>query len=299
MPEKSSSTRKLLATGALVLAGALWGASFLFGKLAFRHMEVLHVVLLRCLIGGLVLLPFALKHKPPRIRDLPMIFFIGLLLVPGTLMLQFLGLERTTASSASLIIGGIPPLLALASHVFLRQRLDWLGWLAVIMSTLGVLCIVGFPGRGTDLLGDLLVFLSLLSVITWILLMRGLVSRYGALATTAYVLLAGTLLLSPIVLAMHGLPDLIAPLSAWGAVLALGFGSTALTYTLWNWGMKQAQVASAGVFTNIEPLVGAALGILILGEEPGLLLVLGGVLILSAAVLVTLDRKTKNPQITG
>ena len=78
----------------------------------------------------------------------------------------------------------------------------------------------------------------------------------------------------------------LAPLG-WASVLILGLGCSAATYTLWNCGLARVPASHAGVFLNLEPLVGALLGVLVLGEawSPGT--AIGGALIIGAAVVVS------------
>ncbi len=66
----------------------------------------------------------------------------------------------------------------------------------------------------------------------------------------------------------------------------MGLGCPAATYVLSNWGVARVPASLAGVFLNLEPLVGALLGVLVLGEawSPGT--VVCGALIAGAAVVV-------------
>jgi drug/metabolite transporter (DMT)-like permease len=76
----------------------------------------------------------------------------------------------------------------------------------------------------------------------------------------------------------------------WGSVLVLGLGCSAATYALWNWAVGCVPASRAGVFLNLEPLVGALLGVLVLGEAWGPGTVVGGALIIGAAVVVSRRR---------
>jgi len=54
-----------------------------------------------------------------------------------------------------------------------------------------------------------------------------------------------------------------------------------------RWGVACVPASRAGVFLNLEPLVAALLGVLVLGEAWGLGTVVGGALIVGAAVVVS------------
>ncbi len=53
---------------------------------------------------------------------------------------------------------------------------------------------------------------------------------------------------------------------------------------LWNWGVSQVPTAEAGLFVNLEPALGALLGVIVLGETLGWSGVAGGAIIIGAAV---------------
>ena len=63
-----------------------------------------------------------------------------------------------------------------------------------------------------------------------------------------------------------------------------GLLATASTTLLWNWGLKRVPASQAGIFVNLEPLVGAILGVSLLHEVLGRMALAGGALIIGGAV---------------
>lgn len=283
-----SNNRRRAAVAALVISSCLWGTAFLFAKLALAELTVSQVVLYRFGLASLVLLPVAwLRRAWPHRRDLPLFILTGFLTVPVTFLLQFGGLALTSVASASLIIGTLPPLLALAAAGLYRERLGLRGWGAVGVSTVGVALIVGTRGSDRNWLGDGLVFLSIVVAVVWVLLSKRLIERYSALTATAYILAFGALTMLPISLIWDGPPPLLSlPGQILGSVLALGLVCTVVTFMLWNWALERFPASRAGVFVNIEPVVGAVLGVTLLRESLGPGAVLGGLLVLAAAWVV-------------
>jgi drug/metabolite transporter, DME family len=89
--------------------------------------------------------------------------------------------------------------------------------------------------------------------------------------------------------------------SAWlaapeGAALALYLGlvPTALAYVLFAKGLEKLPAPSVATLTLAEPLTAATLGVIILGERPGLVAVLGALLVLSG--LLVLAERTRKPE---
>ena len=291
MPRHAPSNA--LAYAALAGAGCLWGTGFLAGKIAFRELGVAHMVLYRLLFACLGLVPVAIA-RGVRVRrgDWPALALAALCGVPILFLVQFEGLARTTVAHASLMIGTMPMLLAVGAALFAGERLDRRGWGAVAASTAGAgLIVVAAPASrasgGPTLLGDLLVVASLVSAVVWVLLSQRMMKRYASSVVTTTVLMLGTALLGVWVVLMYGPPPTDLSRSSWLAVASQGLLATTLATLLWNWGVEWVPASRAGVFVNLEPVIGAALGVTILGETLGALAFVGALLILGAALAIT------------
>ncbi|MFI5256239.1 MAG: DMT family transporter [Gemmatimonadales bacterium] len=297
-PSPDARTRRT-AYLALAAAACLWGTGFPLGKIALEQMTVGEMVLYRFLFACIGLLPLLLRRRltAPRSRDLPLFLAAGALYVPVQFLIQFEGLARTTVSHASLMVGMLPILLAVGAVTFTHERLDVVGWLTLFASTLGAALIVmgaGAAGRpaagGATLIGDLLVLVSLLAAVGWVLVSQRLMGDgggYPPVIASVYVLVIGTALLAVWQLGRHGMPAVRFSATVWIAVAAQGLFATALTTVLWNRGLAQVAAARAGVFVNLEPVVGAILGVSLLGETLGPMALAGGVLIVGSAVAFT------------
>jgi drug/metabolite transporter (DMT)-like permease len=315
---KLTARRTWMGYGACALAGGLWGTGFYFGKLALREMSVGHMVLYRFLFASLGMLPIFFYSLPRRHREnrphwtrrqAVSLILAATLGIPLQFLLQFEGLSRTTVSHASLMVGTMPVLLALAATLFAGETLDLIGWLALIGSTVGAALIVlgGRAGssahaagtNGPSLSGDLLVVLSLTIALGWVLMNKSLMKVHSPLAVTAYGILSGTAMLVVWVVLVDGPPPFAAvSRTAWLALAASGVLCTATTTLLWNWGIHHVPASRAGVFLNIEPALGSWLGVQLLGEKLGPFAWIGGGLILAAAVTLTARGQQGEPNAT-
>lgn len=314
--EATNNRRTLvLGYGACALAGCLWGTGFYFGRLALNEMSVEYMVLYRFLFASLGLLPVMLLN---RVRltgsEVRLLLISAALGVPIQFLMQFHGLALTTVSHASLMVGSIPVMLAGAAALFAGERLDGVGWLALICSTIGVCLIVlgGHHGPAAleqpTLRGDLMVVASLCLSVAWIILSKKLMETHSPPVVTAYTILAGTLMLAVWILgplavkpwiANNSAPIPFAHVSAtaWIALALSGLACTATTTLLWNWGIHHVPASRAGVFLNIEPALGSILGVELLGEHLGPHAWLGGGLILAAAITLTTRGHEANPAV--
>jgi drug/metabolite transporter (DMT)-like permease len=297
---------------ACFVAGCLWGTGFYFGRLALNEMSVEHMVLYRFLFACLGMLPVALLHRR-RVRltgdEARLLLLCAAVGVPLQFLLQFHGLARTTVSHASLMVGAMPVMLAAAAAIFSgdrakEERLDGFSWLALCASTVGAVLIALGGSRGPvahgqpTMTGDLLIVASLFTSLAWILFSKKLMQTHSPSVVTAYTIFSGTIMLAVWVLG----PWLLSPftharvtpppfahvsLTAWIALAISGVFCTATTTLLWNWGINHVPASRAGVFLNIEPALGAWLGVQLLGERLGPYAWAGGALILIAAVALT------------
>jgi drug/metabolite transporter (DMT)-like permease len=125
---------------------------------------------------------------------------------------------------------------------------------------------------------------------------------------TAYTILFGTGMLLVWVLgpwalsplthqAVEPMPFAHVSVTAWTALAISGLLCTATTTLLWNWGIHHVPASRAGVFLNIEPALGSWLGVELLGEHLGPYAWLGGALILTAAVTLTMRGHEPEPAV--
>jgi drug/metabolite transporter (DMT)-like permease len=108
----------------------------------------------------------------------------------------------------------------------------------------------------------------------------------------------GPWLLSPLT-HVHAAPPPFAQVSwtAWRALAFSGLICTAASTLLWNWGIHHVPASRAGVFLNLEPMLGSFLGVQLLGEHLGPYAWIGGGLILSAALALTTQSHQPEPNI--
>ena len=206
--------------------------------------------------------------------------------VPIQFLMQFKGLQLTTVSHASLIVGVLPVLLALSSVALFKDKLKGYEFGLMLLSAAGAVLIAfsrqSSGGPQPTAQGDLLVFASMFAAMIMILISKRLMADYGALELTAAMLLIGTVILLVWTEAIHPLRFHFSP-RVWLAVIAQGVLATTGAYVFWNWGLARVPAARAGVFLNLEPVIGTLLGLVILHETLGASGILGGAMILTSA----------------
>lgn len=302
-PHPPSPTKFAAGKGyaACALAGVFWSTGFFFGKICFTRLSVDHFVLYRFLFACAGLLP-VIERPRFSARDWRLLLIASFFGIPVQFLVQFYGLKLTTVSHAALMVGTMPVILAIGAVLFSHEHLDLKGWLAVFASAAGIALIifssdrtgsVGHLIHGGSPFGDLLVISAMFVALIWILLNQRLMAHgHSPLSVTIWGILAGTAMLAAWVLVRQGPPPVRhIPIHIWLAVAASGLLCTAAATLLWNWGIHRVPASRAGVFLNIEPAVGAILGVELLGDRLGPGAWLGGALIIAAAIVLT---TTKN-----
>jgi drug/metabolite transporter (DMT)-like permease len=284
-----------LAFAALAASGTIWGASFVIGKVALAELSVPHLVLYRFVFASAAFLPFVLRARPTLQRnEWRSVLLAAVIGVPIQFLLQFEGLARTTASHAALMIGTAPVLVAIAAYVVLRERMRPMAWVALVASTLGVALIVMqtdgavVAGRAQPTLyGDMLVLISMFAAVVWIMVSKQLMAHHSPVVVSGLITIAGTIALAAWVIVRDGMPSTALSTGTWLAVAALGLIATTLSTVLWNWGLAHTDAGRAGAFINLEPVIGAMLGVWLLHESLGSNAIVGGVLIVAGAFVVS------------
>ncbi|WCT75239.1 DMT family transporter [Sphingomonas naphthae] len=284
---KSSPRAAFLA---LTIAGVFWGLGFPLGKLALREIAPPHMVLLRFAVAALVALPFAIRT--PAMRAM---FRSGPVLAAGILygiafLVQFEGLARVSVTLAALLVGAMPALIAISARI-MGERVTRLSWAGVAASTLGAGLIAGKPGGAGSVLGVILSLASLLIFLAWLIVLRRAPKGPSSLTIPAVTVIVAGLTVLPIAVAMHGLPPLALSAGAWAGIVGQGILSTFLATAAWAYGASRVDAASAGVFINIEPLMGAILGVALFGDRLTAALAIGGLLILIGSLAVVRGEK--------
>jgi drug/metabolite transporter (DMT)-like permease len=284
-----------LAVLALIGSGVAWGAGFPLGKRAMEEIGAGQLVTLRFVIAALAALPFALATKEARA-----LFRSPALLAAGALyglafQVQFEGLARTSVTLSALLVGAFPALIAVGARL-LGEHIPRLSWAGVAAATLGAALIAGKPSAaGGSTLGVVLALLALLIFIAWLFLLRLAPKGPTAMAVPAATVIVAAATMAPVALLLHGPPPLQLSPAAWGAVLAQALVCTLFATAAWQYGLSRVGSATAGVFVNLEPLIGSMFGVAFFGDRLTLGLIVGGLLVLAGSYVTVLG-ESKQPK---
>jgi O-acetylserine/cysteine efflux transporter len=272
------NTARRPAVAALTAAGLLWGTTVPLSKLALEWLPPGWLTLVRFTVAAAILLVAARSGLRAAFR--PAVLIAGAIGYGGTVLLQNAGITQTSVSHAALLIGTTPVLVAVIAAVWHRSIASPVAWTGFAVSLAGVGLVAGGGGGGASLGGDGLVLGSLVLSAGFTVAQVRLLRGQDPVAVTAVQFLGAAIAVAPAVALSGGLPAAPGSTGALLATMGLATVGTVLPFTLFAFGQSRMPAEVAGAFLNIEPLVGAVLGVVAFGDPVGLAQLLGGAAIL-------------------
>ncbi len=289
----------------LLVLAALWGASFLFIRVAVPDFGVAPLMALRVGIGAVFLVAMLLARRPLRESMTTLRKRAWPLLVVGILnsampFCLFAYAELTLSAGVTSVINATTPLFgALIAFLWLKDRLTTLRSIGMAIGFAGVLILVwnqiatpaagsadatsGLPVQGLLAAAAALAAAALYGVAGSFT--KKYLTGVDSLTIAAGSMLGATFVLVPIAFATWP----AAPISttAWEAVLALGIGCTGVAYLMFFHLMVVAGPARALTVTFVIPIFGILWGALFLHEQVSATMIAGCAVVLIGTALAT------------
>jgi drug/metabolite transporter (DMT)-like permease len=257
-----------------ITASAVWGGMYVVSDVVLDTIPPFTLLTLRLLLGGLALLPLILSLPAaarPTAREGMQLMGVGMLGFGLSLGAQFVGTDLSTAINGTLITSASPAFIVLFGVLILGERLTVARATAVGLATLGVVVIVNPAAvsfSADSAFGDLALAFAALTWGLYSVLIRLVSRQFDTLLVTLAAFAGGLLLTVPaaFIELQTRLIGPITPLVVLG-VLYLGLVSTAAAMWLWNRAFALVPASTASLFFFAQPLVGALLSAVLLGQQ--------------------------------
>jgi drug/metabolite transporter (DMT)-like permease len=276
---------------ATILAGMLFGTSVPVIKLGLGFIPPDTFVTLRFSFAS-ALIVFLLRGRGWVQLDLfrsRQIWIIGFINALGYIT-QFQGQLVTSSSNAALIISTAALMIPLLSLIYLHERMG-------MRKVAGVLS--GFVGTGlvvtrgqtlnlgsSEVLGDLLILGTAVTIALVFVLSKDLVEKKGGRAVTGGIVLVTTLLLLPTV-PFDWNQSINPALAAWFYVVFLAVFATVGAYYFFMKGLESVSPTVSSIILPIEVVVAVVLSVIIFTDPFNLYSGTGALLIIAGVVLVS------------
>jgi drug/metabolite transporter (DMT)-like permease len=274
----------------------IWGIPYLMIKVAVEELAPSTLVLFRCGIATVLLLPVALfrgQIRPLLPRWKPLLAYTVVEICGPWLLLGFAE-QRLSSSLTGLLIAGVPLVGALLARFGPdRERLGGRRLTGLLVGLAGVGALVGFEAGAGDARAIVAVALTVLGYALGPAILSRTLSDLPSLGVVAASLAIATVVYLPagIVQAPGAWPSARVTL----AVLGLAVICTAVAFLVFFQLVAEVGAARSTVITYVNPAVAVLLGVLILDEAFTAATAVGFVLILLGSVLATSRRAPVEP----
>jgi drug/metabolite transporter (DMT)-like permease len=267
-----------LAYACLAAAMAIVGAYVGFSKALVVIFPVFLLAWLRFGIAAIAMAPWLRRpagEAPLDARSHRLLFiesFFGNFLFSVCMLL---GMARTSALAAGVIMAAIPAVVAILSRLLLGERIAPRVAIGIGCAALGIALVSIVRGAGDDdegtapsLVGNMLLFGAVVCESIYVVVGKKLSAGIGPKRISALINLWGLALVTPFGLWQAiGYPFPFIPGSSWVLLAAYALAASVVTVWLWMTGLRHVPASSAGVFTVFLPISAAAVGVYFLGEQ--------------------------------
>jgi drug/metabolite transporter (DMT)-like permease len=254
--------------------------------LVASHMDAFTLAALRLLLGGTLLLGWAIVRgtwRPPA-ADVPRLVVGGFLL--GAHFALWVKAFDLTDYASNLLLLVSQPAIAAVIGARLGERQGRETWISISLSLAGLSIIAGGDVRlgFRAILGDLLCLVGAFAVTLFVVVTRRARAEMHLPAFLGWVFLLGGAMVAPVALIagdrLQGYPA-----ASWGWLAALVLLTTIGGHGFMNLAARDVRLFTLNLVIVLEPPLAIALGTLLFGATVTPLQVAGGIL-LGAAVVV-------------
>ncbi|MBN1178616.1 MAG: DMT family transporter, partial [Anaerolineae bacterium] len=221
---------------------------------------------------------------------------IGALVYATNALAFYRGTGRVTGTLAAVTVAAVPVFVALLAWLMLGEKLTWRGWVALVMVVVGGVMLAGGLQGSADLVGMLWLIGAIFLYSLYVVLSTPL-TRALSPSISAFYIISGAAVAYWLWGALSGSIDFGFAPSGWLAVASMALISTVLALSTFLAGSRIVGATRAAIVTGMEPLVGAGLSVILLGDRPSLLQIAGGALLIAAAVLVQRERQASKESV--
>jgi drug/metabolite transporter (DMT)-like permease len=277
----------------LLILAAIWGASYMFIKIAVRDLSPAMVAWSRIALAAIVLAGLAAAQG--RLRGLGgragVLTLVGAVQVAAPFLLISAGEEEISSSLAGILVTSAPLFTALlAIWVDHEERSQGLRLGGVMLGVVGVAVLLGVDlgGSGDELLGGLAVVLAGLGYAVGGFVVKHRLSDAPPIGVAAWVMVASTVLLTPVALATT--PSSAPDFGPVASVVVLGVIGTGIAFAIFYSLIARVGPAKAFVVTYLAPGFAVVYGATLLDETITVATIAGLALILAGSWLAAEGR---------
>ncbi|MBE2219125.1 MAG: EamA family transporter [Ignavibacteria bacterium] len=219
-------------------------------------------------------------------KDYPRLFLLALLCIPLNQFFFLTGIKMSFASHSGIIYSLNPVYAYIVAVLFKYEKFYVSKLFSILLTVVGIFFIFweSFSGttvNNTVVNGDILLLFAVLTFSMYLTLGKTTIEKYGALKTSTFVFLVGSVLYIP--LFIYDLPNLSFEKVTYMGVIGYIYLSVVvayLAYFVWYYALKHIAVSKLTTLSNISPLLTVLFSIIFLSEQISLFFVIGSLITL-------------------
>lgn len=284
----------------LVTVAALWGGTFIAGRILSQSLPSMTAAFSRFFVASILLVMVAVRMegKLPRL-NLEQILLTAFLGVTGIFLYNicfFGALATMPAGRTSLFVSLTPIVTAILAGLLFSERLGFRRWIGVVVALVGAIIVItrGDLIKGiTDISqslgqGELMMLGSVLSWTAYTLISRKALETLSPIATTTYGTLWGFLFLGAGAIGeVKDINWILLDWRVWTSIFYLGAFGTVLAFIWYYQGIRAVGPSRAAIFTNLVPAFGVIFSAVLLSEPILISMVVGGLIAVLGVSLVS------------
>ncbi len=264
----------------------IWGVPYLLIRVAVTDLHPVFVAFARTLLGGLLLLPLALRQRSirPALRRWPALLLYTLVEISGPWVLLGFAETRLTSSTTGVLVALVPLIAAVLVAATGGEGLTSVRLVGLVVGFGGVITLVGLDIDVHELLAVGAIVLTAIGYAVGPIVISRRLSDTPSLGVVAGSLLLAALIYLPVVPFVW--PQRIPSYAAW-SVAGLAVVCTATAFVLFFALIAEVGPARATVITYVNPAVAILLGVWVLAEPLTVGMLVGFPLVVVGSVLAT------------
>ena len=214
-------------------------------------------------------------------KELLLLLFSGMAMGINWILL-FEAYKYTTISIATLSYYFAPVIVTVACPFLFRERITKKQIFCFVMSTIGLVLIIGFEGMngGSNHLFGIMLGLGAAVFYATVILLNKFIKRVEGIHRTFFQFLSAIVILIPYVLYTGGMHLEVLSSKGWICLLLVGLVHTGITYCMYFSALKELKGQEVAILSYLDPFVAVVVSVTILGEKMGFWQFLGGLMIL-------------------
>lgn len=265
------SIAKYKAHIALISAATMWGLMSPIGKTIMENgVDSMSLATFRITGGAVCFWLTSLFTKSEKVsrKDIFLLFLAGMLSVVLNQGSFILGLSMTSPVDASIITTTAPIITMIIAAIFIKEPITWQKATGVIIGSIGALILVMSNGKAEskegNILGDIICLTAQMSFSFYLVLFKGLISRYNVITLMKWMFLFAAIVYSPLLFKSINNFDFVSvtPVIWVGVAYVILFG-TFIAYILMMIGQKNLRPTVVSMYNYVQPIVGATTSVIV------------------------------------